>query len=124
MTADVEGVFHKCAACGHNGAKVLYNNKLFCENCARAFGTCIMCDHGQRCEFETNPAPFPKITTKRIRQQTPGGYIEQIVQVPNAQRIKAFCIESECKCMGYVGEEPKCMRQFGACDKYREHEFG
>ena len=49
--------------------------------------------------------------------------MEQIVQVPNAQRIKAFCIEGECKCMGYVGEEPKCMRQFGTCANYKEHEF-
>ena len=123
MTADVEGVFHKCAACGRNGAKVLYNNKLFCENCARAFGTCMMCDYGQRCEFQTNPAPIPHFVTKHIRQETLGGYMKKIEQVPNAQRIKAFCIEGECKCMGYVGEELKCMRQFGTCANYLEHEF-
>ena len=75
------------------------------------------------CDFKTNPAPIPHFVTKHIRQETPNGYMEQIVQIPNAQRIKAFCIEGECKCMGYVGEEPKCMRQFGVCANYLEHEF-
>ena len=75
------------------------------------------------CSVKDAPAPMPHFVTKHVRQETPGGYMEQIVQVPNAQRIKAFCIEGECKCMGYVGEEPKCMRQFGTCANYLEHEF-
>jgi hypothetical protein len=82
-----------------------------------------MCEHSAKCEFNDNPAPIPPVVTKHIRNQTPNGYMEQIVQVPNAQRIKAFCIEGECKCMGYVGEEPKCMRQFEICANYLEHEF-
>lgn len=123
MIKDVEKMFVKCTSCGRNGAKVWYNNKIFCDDCVGAFGTCVMCDHSQKCEFQTNPAPIPQFITKHLRQQTPNGYIEQIVQVPNAQRIKAFCIEGQCKCMGYVNEEPKCMRQFGTCEKYKEHEF-
>lgn len=123
MIKDVEKMFVKCTACGRNGAKTWYNNKIFCDDCTRAFGTCVMCDYGQGCEFETNPAPIPKVIAKRIRQETPNGYIEQIIHAPNAQRIKAFCIEGECKCMGYVDEMPKCMRQFGVCEKYKEHEF-
>lgn len=116
-------IFAKCAACGRNGAKTWYNGKLFCDECVAGFGTCRMCEHSQRCEFKTNPAPISHAITKHVRQKTPNGYMEQIVQVPNAQRIKAFCIEGECKCMGYVGEEPKCMRQFGTCANYLEHEF-
>ena len=123
MTADIEKMFVKCAACGRNGARIWYNGKFFCDNCTEAFGTCVMCDHGQKCEFQDNPAPIPPFVTKRVRQETPNGYFEQIVQVPNAQRVKAFCIEGECKCMGYVNERPKCMRQFGCCEKYKEHEF-
>ena len=115
--------FEKCAACGRTGAKVLYNGKFFCESCAKSFGTCKMCDYSIKCEFQTNPAPIPQTVTQRIRQETPNGYMEQIVQLPNGQRIKAFCIEGECKCMGYVGEEPRCMRQFGTCANYLEHEF-
>lgn len=113
----------KCVACGHESIKVWYNNKPFCSRCVELFGTCSMCDHSIKCEFKTNSAPMPHFLTKRIRQETPNGYMEQIVQAPNAQRIKAFCIEGECKCMGYVGEEPKCMRQFGTCANYKEHEF-
>jgi hypothetical protein len=115
--------FVKCAACKRNGAKILSGDKVFCEDCAKAFGTCVMCVHSKKCGFNTNPAPIPKFVTKRIREETNMGYMEQIVQMPNAQRIKAFCIEDECKCMGYVGEEPKCMRQFGTCANYLEHEF-
>ncbi len=120
---DIEKLFIKCVACGRNGAMVIYNEKFFCSECAKLFGTCAMCVKSAKCEFKTNPAPIPQFVTKHIRQETPNGYIEQIVQVPNAQRIKAFCIEGECKCMGYIGGEPKCMRQFGTCAGYIEHEF-
>lgn len=123
MIEDMKKMFLKCTACGRNGARVNYNGKFFCDDCANAFGTCVMCDHGQKCEFDSNPAPMPKVVAKHIRQQTPNGYIEQIAHFPNAQRIKAFCIEGECKCMDYVDEKPKCMRQFGCCEKYKEHEF-
>lgn len=123
MIDDMKKMFLKCTACGRNGARVIYNGKFFCDDCANAFGTCVMCDHGQKCEFESNPAPMPKVVAKHIRQQTPNGYIEQIAHFPNAQRIKAFCVEGECKCMDYVDEKPKCMRQFGCCEKYKEHEF-
>ena len=116
-------IFAKCACCGRKGAKTWYKDKLFCDECVNNFGTCHMCEHSVKCEFRTNPAPIPKVVTKHVREQTPNGYFEQVVQVPNAQRIKAFCIEGECKCMGYVGEEPKCMRQFGVCADYLEHEF-
>ena len=84
-------IFAKCAACGCNSAKTWYNNKLFCDECIAGFGTCQMCEHSQRCEFKINPAPMPHFVTKHVRQETPGGYMEQIAQVPNAQRIKAFC---------------------------------
>lgn len=113
----------KCVACGHEPIKVWYNDRPFCSRCAELFGTCSMCDYSIKCEFKTNPAPMPHFLTKHIREETPNGYMEQIIQVPNVQRIKAFCIEGECKCMGYVGEEPKCMRQFGTCANYKEHEF-
>ena len=123
MIDDMKKMFIKCTACGRNGARVIYNGKFFCDDCANAFGTCVMCDHGQKCEFESNPAPMPKVVAKHIRQETPNGYIEQIAHFPSAQRIKAFCVEGECKCMDYVDEKPKCMRQFGCCEKYKEHEF-
>lgn len=83
-----------------------------------------MCIHSKKCEFHSNPAPIPKFVTKRIRQETPNGYIEQIVQVPNAQRAKAFCLDTECVCCKTCEDEKvRCMRQFGTCENYKEFEF-
>ena len=50
------------------------------------------------------------------------GIMEQITQVPNPQRIKAFCIEEKCICCDHE-DRPHCMRQFGICDNYKEIEF-
>ena len=54
-------IFAKCACCGGNNAKVWYNNKLFCERCVGAFGTCQLCEHSRRCEFKTNPRQFHRL---------------------------------------------------------------
>lgn len=114
---------YKCAACGSNGAKVLYNNKMFCAKCANLFNTCVMCKHSRTCNFETDPTPDPKFIVKTIRQQVPGGFVEQTAQFPNGERIIRTCIDGRCICYGEVNEEPKCMRQFGSCKNYDEFEF-
>ena len=116
-------IFAKCAACGRNSAKTWYNGKLFCDECIASFGTCKMCKYGQRCEFKTNLAPIPHFVTKVARKETSVGYMEQIIQVPNPQRAKAFCLEGECKCLEKFDEKYNCMRQFGTCKNYLEHEF-
>jgi hypothetical protein len=82
-----------------------------------------MCEHSQKCEFSDNPAPMPKMVMIRQVQETPNGHIESIQQIPNPQRIKAFCEEDKCKCFDCLGKEAKCMRQFGTCANYKEHEF-
>ena len=93
----------KCVACGSNGAKVLYNNKMFCVKCASLFNTCAMCKHSRTCNFETDPTPA--------------------AQFPNGERIIRTCIDGHCVCYGEVDEKPKCMRQFGSCKNYDEFEF-
>lgn len=115
-------IVHKCSRCGRNGARVLSDNKFFCSECAELFGTCAMCIHSKKCNFNSNPAPIPKIITQRIRQETEMGIMEQIIQVPNPKRIKAFCIEGKCICCDQK-EKPHCMRQFGICESYKENEF-
>ena len=75
----------KCVACGREPIKVWYNDKPFCSRCIELFGTCTMCDHSVKCEFKTNPAPIPQVVTKHVRQETPGGYMEQIVQAGQKQ---------------------------------------
>lgn len=123
MIDDMKNMFYKCVACGRNGAKTHYKGKMFCSDCVRLFGTCTMCEHSTKCEFNDNPAPIPPVVTKHIRNQTPNGYMEQIIQVPNPQRIKAMCIEPKCICCDHDEERPHCMRQFGTCANYLEHEF-
>lgn len=120
----METIFRKCTKCGRNGAKVLSNKKYFCNECAELFGTCAMCVHGKKCEFNTNLTPIPKVISKRERQQTEMGYVEQVYQMPNPQRIKALCIEMECTCCKECEDGKfRCMRQFGTCEKYEEIEF-
>lgn len=117
-------IFYKCARCGQNGATIISNNKFFCAKCAELFGTCAMCAHSQKCDFVSNPAPIPKFVTKRIRQETEHGYMEQIVQMPNAQRAKAFCLDAECICCKTCEDgKVRCLRQFGTCENYKEIEF-
>ena len=117
-------MFYKCAICGRNGASIFYNNKFFCSECINLFGTCALCVRNKKCDFRENLAPIPQFITKHIRQQTPNGYIEQIVQTPNSQRIKAFCMEGNCICCKTCDDEKvRCMRQFGTCENYKEIEF-
>ena len=54
----------KCIACGSNGAKVLYNGKMFCVKCASLFNTCAMCKHSRTCNFETDSTPEPQFICK------------------------------------------------------------
>lgn len=114
---------NKCVACGQNGAKVLSDGKFFCDKCASKFGTCEMCIHGRSCEFFTNSAPIPQFVMQKIRQQTPHGYMEQIREVPNPERIKAFCLDKCICCKTCEDEKVRCLRQFGTCEKYQEFEF-
>ena len=116
-------IIHKCARCGRTGARVLSNGKFFCDECASKFGTCEMCIHSRSCEFFTNPAPIPQIVMQKIRQQTPHGYMEQIQEVPNPERIKAFCLDKCICCRTCEDEKVRCLRQFGTCENYKEIEF-
>lgn len=118
----VENLFVKCTMCGRNGATVIDNGKFFCSECVKLFNTCATCIHSKKCDFESNPAPIPKVVAKRLRQETQMGYMEQIQHIPNPQRIKAFCLEGQCVCCDHK-ENPHCMRQFGLCENYKEIEF-
>lgn len=114
----------RCVCCGREGATVIYDGKFFCIVCTNNFNTCAMCVHSKNCEFDSNPAPIPKMVVKKIRQQTEHGYMEQIVQVPNPQRVKALCLDGECVCCKTCEDEKvRCLRQFGVCENYEEIEF-
>ena len=96
--------FHKCVRCRCNEAKILSNDKFFCNECAKLFGTCAMCEHNLQCDFSTNPAPSPKFVMKHIRQQTSLGYVEQIKEFPNQERIKLCWLGNSLICSTYPRE--------------------
>ena len=115
---------NRCVRCGQINAGVISNGKFFCAECFRFFNTCVMCVHSKKCDFQDNHAPMPQFVMQRVRQQTEMGYIEQIQQVPNPQRVKAMCVESECVCCKECEDKKyHCIRQFEVCEKYEEIEF-
>ena len=116
-------IIHNCARCGRTGARVLSNGKFFCRECAELFGTCGMCAHSLKCDFSTNPAPIPQFVVQHIRQQTPNGYMEQIKETPNPERIKLCCLDKCICCKTCDDEKVRCLRQFGTCENYKENEF-
>ena len=115
--------FHRCVRCGRDKANVLSNNKFFCSECAKLFGTCEMCEHSLQCDFSTNPAPSPKFVMKHIRQQTSLGYVEQIKEFPNQECIKLCWLDKCICCKTCDDEKVHCLRQFGTCENYKENEF-
>lgn len=116
--------FEKCARCGKEKATIYSNGKFFCAECVELFNTCGTCVYGNKCEFNTNPAPIPKFIMQKQRQQTEHGYIEQISQTVNPQRAKAFCLEGECPCHKKFDDgKIRCMKQFGYCENYKEIEY-
>ena len=111
-----------CRRCQRAPGTVYYEGNMFCVKCANLFGTCAMCKHHERCNFnEYNE--MPDVVVKHIRQQTPHGYIEKIIQGPNADKIKITCMGGKCICCNDNQEDPRCMRQYGVCASYDEIEF-
>jgi len=115
---------YKCARCGQDNATVISDDKMFCSQCIELFGTCLTCINSRKCEFFSNPSSIPTIITQRIRQQTEHGYVEQIVQVPNPERARTFCLDAKCICCKTCEDgKVRCMRQFDTCENYKEIEF-
>ena len=123
-----------CENCGRSisvvtDAIVSVNEKgearTVCKQCAATFGHCPMCQHLGPCAFQEDPDPMPRFITKTWRQQTPIG--TQVIQrqVPNADRIKRFCIDGGCKCFHDSGDSPICCRLgtgYATCPNYTETE--
>ena len=97
---------------------------LFCRNCVTLFVTCVMCQHNTECSFFQDPDPMPQFRTiARTARQGNTTFIEQC-QVPNAERIKKFCIDGKCKCFLDDPEHPLCCRfgGYATCTNYCEKE--
>ena len=107
---------YKCNRCGRYSAKAISDKKFFCSECAKLFCTCAMCEHNLQCDFSTNPAPSPQFAMKHIRQQTPLGYVEQIKEFPNQERIKLCCLDKCICCKTCDDEKGRGLRQDGTCE--------
>lgn len=85
-----------------------------CKECNKNYGHCPMCQHNIECGFFQDPDPMPqfKVVARTIRQGN-ATFVEQ-KQIPNADRIKKFCIDGKCKCFLDDPEHPLCCR-FGGC---------
>lgn len=81
---------------------------FLCEKCALAINTCQFCKNSNKCDFETNPSPIPKVIQKKIQQ----GPMIQVMQVKNPERIKITC-EAGCPC--YIYE--LCAKEYGNCER-------
>ena len=88
----------------------ILDERLICEDCLNATGTCRMCEFAKTCDFETNPSPLPKVVQKVIQQ----GNMQMATQVRNPERKKSTC-EAGCKC---YDEEYGCSRQNSLCINY------
>ena len=104
--------FYNCDVCNTpiiNPIVDITLNKILCERCYVALGTCAGCANGSTCLFETDPSPLPKVVTQTIRQ---GNMVGQI-QVKNPERIKVCC--EGCHC--FIDNE--CYRTYQYCKNHR-----
>lgn len=122
-----------CNNCGRaiDGKEVIIsvqNGKsidIFCPNCSRLFGTCHMCTNNTSCGFFNDPDPMPQMIVIQQKHQTPMGYTVIQKQVPNPDRIRKFCLDTNCVCVDNSDpEHPLCCRNGGCttCTNYREKE--
>ena len=88
--------------------------RILCKNCFAHLGTCFMCQHATYCGFHEDPDPMPqfKVIARQMRQGN-ATFVEHR-QVPNADRIRKFCLDGKCKCYNGDDEHPLCCR-FGGC---------
>ena len=101
-----------CEYCGRAFPSIMniLDEKLICEDCLSATGTCQMCEFSKTCDFETNPSTLPKVVQKVIQR----GNMQMATQVRNPEREKITCAAG-CKC---YNEKYGCSRQDNLCINY------
>lgn len=120
-----------CENCGKNLTQntdiVIYVKNgegihTYCRNCNAGFGGCPMCAHNVPCGFFNDSDPTPQFIMLRQERRTPAGV--QIIQkkVPNAERIKKFCLDGKCSCYNGDDDHPLCCRfgGYATCSNYSE----
>lgn len=101
-----------------NGCEISF----YCRECNKNFSHCPMCQHNTPCGFFNDPDPMPQfVMVARQMRQGNATFVEQ-KQIPNAERIKKFCLDGKCKCAIDDPEHPLCCRYggFATCSNYIE----
>ena len=106
---------YTCDFCGREfnpKIAVIDGDKIYCQDCGHALGTCATCRLGNVCEFQTNPGgPSPTIQ-KTVRQ----GNMQTIMSVPNPERTEFFCVRNNCPC--YDQNLGLCLKNCQSCAKW------
>lgn len=106
-----------CAICGQ---EMLIENSILdfkngdhirtiCWKCSELLSSCTLCKHGQKCAFDDDPSPIPKLIQKQVRQ----GPMISVTQVMNPERVAITCAKG---CICYDPENG-CLRQYNTCGK-------
>lgn len=106
-----------CAICGQEMLKensiLDFKNgdhvRVICQKCNELLNTCTLCQHGQKCAFDDDPSPIPKLIQKQVRQ----GPMISVTQVMNPERVAITCTKG---CICYDPENG-CLRQYNTCGK-------
>ena len=98
MNATEDGVVDSIDAC-------------ICPQCNHNLYTCRTCQNMDKCKFESDPSPLPKVVQKTIQD----GFITTVTQVMNPERIAITC-EKGCPCWS---QNFGCSKQnHGTCQQY------
>ena len=106
-----------CAICGQemlkeNSILDFKNGEYFrtiCQKCNELLSTCTLCRNGQRCAYDDDPSPIPKLIQKQVRQ----GPMISVTQEINPERVAITCAKG-CAC---YDPENGCLRQYNTCGK-------
>ena len=106
-----------CAICGQEMLKensiLDFKNgdhiRTICQQCNELLSTCTLCRHGQKCAYDDDPSPIPKLIQKQVRQ----GPMISVTQEINPERVAITCAKG-CTC---YDPENGCLRQYNTCGK-------
>lgn len=106
-----------CAICGQemlkeNSILDFKNGEYFrtvCQKCSELLSTCALCRNGQKCAYDDDPSPIPKLIQKQVRQ----GPMISVTQEINPERVAITCAKG-CTC---YDPENGCLRQYNTCGK-------
>lgn len=106
-----------CAICGQEMLKenstLDFKNgeylRIICQKCNELLSACTLCRYGQKCAYDDDPSPIPKLIQKQVKQ----GPMISVTQEINPARIAITCMKG---CLCYDPENG-CLRQYNTCGK-------